>query len=127
MITPVIDSIKMNAVQKSISIIPGLGDLAGSAAQVLLGSAVLIKNATGLLLLVLLILICAIPLLKLFGIMALLKGAAAIMGIAADKRMTQCTNRIGDGVMMLFQMTLCSITFFVILISIIAFTTNRGI
>ena len=127
MITPVIDSVKMNAVQKSISIIPGLGDLAGSAAQVLLGSAVLIKNATGLLLLVLLILICAIPLLKLFGIMALLKGAAAIMGIAADKRMTNCTNRIGDGVMMLFQTTLCSITFFVILISIIAFTTNRGI
>ena len=126
MITPVIDSAKLTILQKSISAVPGLGELAGGATQVLLGSAVLIKNATGILVLVILLLICAAPLLKLFGIMALLKGAAAIMGIAADKRMTNCTNKIGDGVMLLFQTTLSAVTFFVILVSIIAFTTNRG-
>lgn len=127
MITPVIDNVKISMLQKSISIVPGLGELAGSAAQLLLGSTALIKNAVGLFILILLLFICAAPLLKLFSIMLLLKGAAAIMGIAADKRMTNCTNRIGDGVMMLFQISLCSITFFIILISIIAFTTNRGI
>ena len=126
MITPVIDSAKMAVLQKSVSAIPGLGDLAGGATQVLLGSAVLIKNATGILILLLLLFLCAFPLCKLFGIMAMMKGAAAIMGIAADKRMTNCTNRVGDGVMLLFQTMLTSITFFFILVTIIAFTTNRG-
>ena len=126
MITPVIDSAKMAVLQKSVSAIPGLGDLAGGATQVLLGSAVLIKNATGILILLLLLFLCAFPLCKLFGIMAIMKGAAAIMGIAADKRMTNCTNRVGDGVMLLFQTMLTSITFFFILVTIIAFTTNRG-
>ncbi len=126
MITPVIDSTKMTILQKTVSAIPGLGELAGGATQVLLGSAVLIKNATGFFILLLLILICAFPLFKLFGIMTIVKGAAAIMGIAADKRMTNCTNRVGDGIMLLFQTTLTSITFFFILITIIAFTMNRG-
>ena len=126
MITPVIDSAKMAVLQKSVSAIPGLGDLAGGATQVLLGSAILIKNATGILILLLLLFLCAFPLCKLFGIMAMMKGAAAIMGIAADKRMTNCTNRVGDGVMLLFQTMLTSITFFFILVTIIAFTTNRG-
>ena len=127
MITPVIDTYKMSVLQKTISVIPGLGDLAGSAAQMILGGAVLIKNTVGLLLLIFLIILCAVPLLKLFFIMIMLKGAAAIMGLAADKRMTNCANRMGDGVMLLFQTTLCSVTFFIILVSIAAFTTNRGL
>ncbi|MDD6203235.1 MAG: stage III sporulation protein AE [Lachnospiraceae bacterium] len=126
MITPVIDTAKMELIQKSVSAMPGLGDIAGGAAQILLGSAVLIKNAAGILLLVLLAIICAIPLCKLLVITALLKLSAAMMGIAADKRMTNCTNKIGDGVMMLFQTTLTSFTFFLILVSLVAFTTNRG-
>ncbi len=126
MIAPVIDTAKMTVMQKSITAIPGLGELAGSAAQVLLGSAVLIKNAMGVILLILLCAVCIIPLVKLFSIMAMLKGAAAIMGMVADKRMTNCANRAGDGVLLLFQTTLTALTFFVILVSIIAFTMNRG-
>ena len=126
MIAPVIDTVKMTVMQKSITAIPGLGELAGSAAQVLLGSAVLIKNAMGVILLILLCAVCIIPLVKLFSIMAMLKGAAAIMGMVADKRMTNCANRAGDGVLLLFQTTLTALTFFVILVSIIAFTMNRG-
>jgi len=126
MITPVIDAAKNTSIQKAISIIPGLGDLAGSASQILLGSAVLIKNAAGIVMVIILFLLCILPLLKLFCVMAVMKGSAALMGMVADKRMTGCTNRMGDGVLLLFQTMLTSITFFLVLVSILAFTCNRG-
>lgn len=127
MITPVIDSAKMNVLQKSVSAVPGFGDLAGSASQTLLACAVLIKNATGIILFLLLIILCAVPLGKLFFMMALFKISAAVMGIVADKRMSNTVNHIGDGILMMFQTVLSAATLFVILIAIVAFTANRGI
>lgn len=127
MITPVIDSAKTSVLQKTVSAIPGIGDLAGSASGVLLGTAVLIKNAVGMIGVILLLLICLLPVLKLFLVMLAMKGAAAVMGMVSDKRMTGCADRMGDGVTMLLQTTLTAVTFFFVLISIVAFTANRGI
>ncbi len=126
MITPVIESLKMTTIQKSVAIIPGVGELASQASQVILGSAILIKNTVGVLILLIIIMICVYPLIKIMIIMVMVKGAAAIMGIAADKRITKTTNHIGDGILILFQISLSSVAYFMILISIIAFTTNRG-
>ena len=53
MITPVLDSLKNSAVKKAISAIPGIGNLAEGVTEMLFGSAVLIKNSIGLLLLLL--------------------------------------------------------------------------
>lgn len=81
----------------------------------------------GIILFILLLLLCAIPLCKLFVMMAVFKISAAVMGIVADKRMSNCVNRIGDGILLLFHTVLTSAAFFIILIAIVAFTTNRGI
>ena len=127
MITPVIDSAKTSVFQKTVSVIPGIGDLAGSASGVLLGTAVLIKNTVGIVIVILLLLICLLPVVKLFLIMLAMKVAASVMGMVADKRMTGCADRMGDGVTLLLQTMLTAVTFFFVLISIVAFTGNRGI
>lgn len=125
-ITPVIDSVKASALQKAISAIPGVGNAADGVVELVVGSAVVIKNSIGIVLLILLIVLCAAPLLHIFLIAIVLKAAAAFMGIVSDKRITACTNKVGEGSMLLLRTTGTALVLFLITISIVATATNRG-
>lgn len=125
-ITPVIDTVKMNAVKKTVEIIPGVGELADGSIQVLLGMSVLLKNALGIVFVVVLLFVCAVPILKVFLFMIVVKGSAALMGLSADRRITGCANAFGDGIMLLLQTMVTAVMFFLILILIVTFTANRG-
>lgn len=125
-ISPVIDSLKANALQKAITAIPGIGNAADGVVELVVGSAVVIKNSIGIVLLILLLMLCVAPLLKIFLLVLMLKGAAAFMGIVSDKRITACANRTGDAGMLLFRVTGTAMLLFLICLSIIAATTNRG-
>lgn len=127
MITPVIDSMKVTAFQKAVSVIPGIGGFANGVTEMLIGSAVLIKNSIGVLLVLLLLLLCITPLVKLFIVSVLLKGSAALIGIVCDKRMTGCVDRIGDSTFMLLRGVAAAVILFIITIAIIICTTNHGI
>lgn len=125
-ITPVIDTVKMNALKKGVEVIPGIGELADGSIQVLLGMSVLLKNALGIGFVILLLFVCAIPILKVFLFMIVIKGTAALMGLSADRRITGCTNAFGDGIMLLLQTMVTAVMFFLILVLIVTFTANRG-
>ena len=126
LITPVIDTAKLNTMKKTVEAIPGIGDLADGSLQVVLGMGVLLKNTMGILFIVLLIFICAMPILKVFFFMFVVKGCAGVMGLSADKRIINCTNAFGDGIMLLLQTMITAVTFFLILVLIVTFSTNRG-
>ncbi len=124
-ITPVIDSVKTSAFQKVITMIPGAGNVADGVLELVAGSAVVIKNSVGVLLLLLLVVMCAMPLLQIFLMALLFKGAAALLGIVADKRITAFVNHAGDAGMMLFRTTACVMLLFLIAIAVVAATTGR--
>lgn len=126
MITPVIDSLKTSAVQKAVSAIPGIGNITNGVTEMVIGSAVLVKNSVGILMMLGLLFVCAIPLLKIFLISAVIKLGAAFIGIVGDKRITNCTDRIGDGGFLLLQACITSVTLFIITIAIVSCTANRG-
>ena len=92
-----------------------------------MGSAVIIKNSIGVFLLILLLGLCMAPLLKILLMGILLKGAAALMGIVSDKRITACADHAGDAVMMLFRTVGTAMLLFLICLSLVAAATNRGI
>ena len=125
-VTPAIDSVKANTLQKAISAIPGVGNVADGVVELVIGSAVVIKNSVGIVLLILLLVMCAAPLLEIFLVSLLLKGAAAFMGIVSNKRITNCVDKTGDVGMLLFRTTATAMLLFVITLSIVAATTNRG-
>lgn len=125
-ITPAIDSVKGSVLQKVLSAIPGIGNAADGVVELVAGSAVLIKNSVGIVLLILLLVLCAAPLLQLFLTAVLFKGAAAFLGVVSDKRITACTNATGEAGMMLFRTAGTAMLLFLISISIVAATTNRG-
>ncbi len=127
MITPVLDSLRTTSVKKAISVIPGIGDLAEGVTEMVIGSAVLIKNSIGIFLLLLLLAICLIPLAKLVVIAGMMKGSAALVGIVSDKRITGCTDRVGDGSLLLLRTAFTSVALFLITIAIVAYTTGKGI
>lgn len=127
MITPILDSLRTSAVKKAISVIPGIGSLAEGVTEMVIGSAVLIKNSVGLLLLFLLAGICFIPLAKLLIIACMMKGSAALVGIISDKRITNCTNQVGDGSILLFRTAFTSVALFFIMIAMVAHTTGKGL
>lgn len=125
-ITPVLDSVKSSALQKAVSAIPGVGNAADGVVELVIGSAVLIKNSIGVVLLALLILLCAVPLMRIFIISCLIKLAAAVLGIISDKRITNCTSKVGDAGMLLFKTAGTAMVLFVITIAVAAYATNRG-
>ena len=85
MVAPALDAWKRTAAQKAIAAIPGLGDLAEGTAQVLLGSAVLVKNSLGMFVGILLAVLLVVPLLKIAAYGVVLKLAGAFVGLVADK------------------------------------------
>lgn len=127
LLTPVLDSVRMGAWQKAISALPGIGNAAEGAVELVVGSAVVIKNSVGLVLLLLLLFLCAAPLLKIFLTALLLKAAAAFMGIVSDKRITACANRTGDAALLLFKTAGTALVLFLISLAVVATATNRGI
>lgn len=127
MISPVIDSLQHTALKKAMSAIPGIGGLTEGMFDMVIGSAVLVKNSIGLYVTLVLIVLCCIPILKLTLYTAAIKTSAALIGIVSDKRMTNCANRVGDGNIMLLKLALTSIGMFIIQIAIITYTTGGGI
>ncbi len=124
-ITPMIDSVKKTSLQKVLSVIPGIGNAADGVVELTTGAAVVIKNSIGIVLLILLLLLCAAPLLQIFVTALLFKGAAAVMGIVSDKRITACANRVGDAGMLLFRTTMSAMLLFLIIIGIVATTVGK--
>lgn len=127
MITPVIGSVNRNLLEKTISIIPGVGDISDSVTSMLTGSAVLIKNTIGVFGMTVLIMICATPICKIGMIGGCMKLAGALGSVLGKSRLVQCTNRIGDGCFLMARVMFTIGALFFTLIAMIAFSTNRGI
>ena len=126
LISPVVDSLESSALKKAVSVIPGIGNLTEGMFEMVVGSAVLIKNSIGIYITIVMLFICILPVLKILLLSGVLKAGAAFIGIVSDKRMTNCANRVGDGSLMLLKVSLSAIGLFIISIAIVTCTTNRG-
>ena len=126
LISPVVDSLESSALKKAVSVIPGIGNLTEGMFEMVVGSAVLIKNSIGVYITIVMLFICILPVFKILLLSGVLKAGAAFIGIVSDKRMTNCANRVGDGSLMLLKVALSAIGLFIISIAIVTCTTNRG-
>ena len=99
--------------------IPGIGSIAGSVTDVVLGSSVLIKNGIGAAALVVIVLICLMPLVKLGVLMLILELAAALLQPVSDKRMTGCVSGVGEGIRLLFRVVFTTAVLFMLTIAVV--------
>ncbi len=119
LITPVVDSVRRSALQKVVSAIPGVGNLADGAVELVLGSALVIRNSIGVVLLLLILVLCAVPLCKIGLIAGVLKCSAAFMGVVSNRRITTCVNRAGDGGLLLLKTTGTAMLLFLIAVAVV--------
>lgn len=119
LITPVVDSLRTSTLQKVVSAIPGVGNVADGVVELVLGSALVIKNSIGVVLLLLMLVLCGAPLLKIALIAGLLKCSAAFMDLVSDKRITACANRVGDAGILLFKTLGTGLLLFLISVAVV--------
>lgn len=119
LLAPAIDALKTTAFSRAAQMIPGIGNIAGSVTDVILGSAVLIKNGIGVAALVALAILCLTPLVKLGVLILLLKVAAALLQPVSDKRMVGCVDGVGEGVRLLFQVVFTTAVLFMLTIVVV--------
>lgn len=127
MISPVIDSLEFSAVKKALSSMPGIGGLTEGMFEMVLGSAVLVKNSIGLYMTLILIMLCIAPILKIALISCVIKLSAALVGIVSDKRLTNCVSRVGEGSLMLLRIALTSVGMFIIQVAVISYSAGVAV
>lgn len=124
-LTPVIDTLKGSILSKTLSALPGIGNGVEGVLELALSSGLVIKNGVGIVLVLLLVFLCAGPLLRILVMSLFIKGAAALMGIISDKRITSCTNRVGDAGLLLLKTTSCTMLLFLISIAVVITSSRR--
>ena len=124
MVLPYVDSMKTGAIQKLAGAIPGIGNSIGSVSQMVLGSGVVIKNTIGAAGIVILLIIAAIPLIKLVVLMLLYNCVAALLQPVCDKRIVSCISDIAKGHKLLLSITASAVMLFVITIALVCASTN---
>ena len=103
---------------------PRVGAGAGVVSDLLLGSAVLIKNTAGAAAVAVLLFLAAVPMVKLTVLMVLYYLAAAVMQPVCDKRLTACITQNAAGHGMLLKIVGYSLALFVVTIAVISYSTN---
>lgn len=97
MLAPALDSLKRSALGRAAETIPGIGNMVGSAAEVLLASAVLIKNCLGIVILLVLVTSSLSPLLYMVLKCAAFYLMSAFGQPVADPRIVGCVRAVARG------------------------------
>lgn len=127
MILPAFDSFKGSMVMKVSSVIPGVGNALNAAARTAIGSGVLIKNAIGVGGLIVILVLCALPLLKLIIISLMYKVAEAVIQPVSDERIVECIHITADSVVLLLMAVGTAMLLFILSLAVIASASNFGI
>ena len=125
LISPAIDTVKRSAVTRGAEAIPGIGDAIGGVTEVVLGTAVLVKNGIGMTGAVICIGVCVLPLVQCGCIVLMYKIAAALIQPVSDKRIIGCVESVGDGCRLLMRVIFTSGLLFLFTIVIVAASTGN--
>ena len=121
MVSPVMDAMKRSAVGKAASAIPGIGNAVTAVTELVLTSAVMVRNSFGAV--ILLLLIGAGPIIHYGSLSLVYRFLAAIAQPISDKRVVGALSTMGEGCAMLLKLlltaeVLCMLTFLIVVVSV---------
>lgn len=124
LLAPAIDQMKRSAVIKATGSIPAIGGLLSGISETVLGAGVLLKNSIGVAGMIAVVIICAIPLIKLLIYVFIYKLASAVIQPISDKRILNCVSASADATALLLQTVFVGAVLFEIVITIVAVSTK---
>lgn len=123
LVAPVMDSVKRGLLSKAAGALPGVGNAVNMVTELVVTSAVLVRNCLGVVILVVFVLIGAGPMLH-YGILSLLyRLLAAVAQPVSDRRMVRALGTMGEGCALLLRVlftaeVLCMLAFLVLMAGI---------
>lgn len=106
--------------------IPVVGKYLADAADTVVGCTLVIKNASGLIAMIGIIVICLAPLLKILAMIILYKLACAFIEPISDKKITNCLNDLASSLTYILGVTAAVAVMFLIAITVVISTTNMS-
>ncbi len=124
LLSPAIDAVKRSFITKGTGAIPIIGDAISGTAEVVFGTAVLIRNGIGVVGMIVCLVICLAPLIQMAVTALLYQVIAALIQPISDKRMVDCVSSIADGSKMLLRIVFTTAMLFLLTIAVVAATTG---
>lgn len=122
LVSPAVDSLKQTILGKTAGSIPVLGDIFQGVTEIVLGSAVLIKNCLGVVAILCMLVIGLVPLLQLVIHGAGYQFLAAVMQPVTENRLISCVHTMGEAIFLLLRLLLTVEIMFLLTIAILAGT-----
>ncbi len=116
----VVDGVSSKTAKFAIgTFIPVAGKYLADAADTVLGCTLLIKNASGIAVMIGIVSICLVPMIKIFALISLYKIAAVLVEPIAEKRIVTCINDIAGSLTFVLGIVACVAFMFLIAITAI--------
>lgn len=123
-VTPAVDALTRGSVLKVSEMIPGLGNLFRGVAETVCGAGNVIKNAVGTGGMVITLLICIVPLVRVLALSICYRAEAAAVEPVADRRMVRCLSEAAEGITMLFQTLFAGAVLFLLMFAVLLRATS---
>ena len=123
LISPMIDAVRVGGIQKTISALPG-GSFVAAFTGVLVGCSALIKNSIGVLGMLLLVSVSAVPLIQMAVILVMYRLLSALLEPIIDKRLSKAFSGICHAGGMLIRICFTSVVIMIVSIAMIAACTG---
>ena len=124
LIYPAVDRLKTTSWSKTVSMIPGIGNSANAIGEMLIGTGMVIKNSVGVAAMLLLVVLFAVPLIKIGVLTFLYKLIAAVLEPITDKRIAGSINGVYKGSVLAGKLMLTSLFLFFVTIAMITASTS---
>ena len=124
LLAPAVDTLRRSALTRTAEALPWVGNAVGGTAEVVLGTAVLIKNGIGMAGAIITVLICAVPVLRMLILAFLYRLAAALVQPVSDKRITGCISSVSEGYELLVRVIFTAGVLFLLTIAVVAASTS---
>lgn len=119
MLLPAIDRAKSTAAFKLISAVPGVGSAMNTAAGAIIGSGVLIRNVLGMGSLIIILVICALPVVRVCMVLLSYRVVQAVIQPVSDKRLLEGIESMTQGVGMLLQVLFGCVLMFILSLAVV--------
>lgn len=121
---PMADSIKKKVFYKAVESIPVVGDSLDAVGQTVMSAGILVKNTIGVGAIIIIIVICSIPVIKLVVTMCLLKVVSAVIEPVADKQIVKAVNCVADTIGFMSLIVLTCAGLFILMAAVICIVSN---
>lgn len=127
MVAPAMDRLSGNTIAKTVQMLPGIGNVMSGTGQIFISSGLVIKNCVGAAALIVLVILCAVPFIKMACVAILYRILAAVLEPIGEKRISGGINGIANGGMLYLKIMITCLMLFFLTIALSSAATNLNV